>query len=60
MGGAAPGPQYPQGLVYEQELFVIMSMNKEDIYVERIPISALGRPPRGMHAKQESGAVPDQ
>ena len=45
VGGAAPGPQYPQGLVHKGQLFVILSNNKEDIWVERIPLSALG--PRG-------------
>ena len=33
--------RYPQGLVHEDHLYVIMSMNKEDIWVARIPISAL-------------------
>ena len=45
VGGAAPGPQSPQGLVHKGQLFVILSNNKEDIWVERIPLSALG--PRG-------------
>jgi hypothetical protein len=40
-GDGAPGPQYPQGLVHRDSLYVIMSMNKEDIWVEQIPLSSL-------------------
>ena len=41
-GGGSPGPQYSQGLVHGDHLYIIMSMNKEDVWVERIPLSALG------------------
>jgi hypothetical protein len=40
-GDGSPGPQYPQGLVHGDNLYVIMSMNKEDIWVEQIPLSSL-------------------
>eukprot|EP01052_Picozoa_sp_SAG31_P008738 SAG31_NODE_446_length_15587_cov_29.651989_1_plen_649_part_00 len=40
-GGGSPGPQYSQGLVNGESLYVIMSMNKEDIWVEQIPLSSL-------------------
>ena len=40
-GGGSPGPQYPQGLVQGDFLYVIMSMNKEDVWVMRAPLSAL-------------------
>eukprot|EP01052_Picozoa_sp_SAG31_P033376 SAG31_NODE_3761_length_3906_cov_4.295246_2_plen_463_part_00 len=40
-GGGSQGPQYPQGLVHDGDLYIIMSMNKEDIWVVRIPIKSL-------------------
>ena len=40
-GDGSPGPQYPQGLVHGGSLYVIMSVNKEDIWVEQIPLSSL-------------------
>ena len=40
-GDGSPGPQYPQGLVHGDSLYVIMSVNKEDIWVEQIPLSSL-------------------
>ena len=44
-GDGSPGPQYPQGLVHGDSLYVIMSMNKEDIWVEQIPLSSLASAP---------------
>ena len=40
-GGGSPGPQYPQGLVHGDNFYVIMSMNKEDIWVTQIPLASL-------------------
>lgn len=40
-GGGSPGPQYPQGLVHGDHIYVIMSMNKEDIWVTEIPLASL-------------------
>ena len=41
VGGGSPGPQYPQGLVHGADLYVIMSINKEDIWVQRIPLDSV-------------------